>query len=73
MSITGIPEEMYTSKPLIGVKEKVFETMDQFHNLNGNYLIAYVPDIVWGDTLISYQTLKNEPPKEASQWFTYHT
>ena len=42
---------MYTSKPLVGVKEKVFETMDQFSEVECDYLIAYVPDIVWGDTL----------------------
>ena len=46
-----IPEEMYTSKPLVGVKEKVFETMDEFSSVECDYLIAYVPDIVWGDTL----------------------
>ena len=51
VEITGIPEEMYTSKPLVGVKEKVFETMDEFSSVECDYLIAYVPDIVWGDTL----------------------
>ena len=51
VDVTGIPEEMYTSKPLVGVKEKVFETMDQFSEVECDYLIAYVPDIVWGDTL----------------------
>ena len=51
VEVTGIPEEMYTSKPLVGVKEKVFETMDQFSEVECDYLIAYVPDIVWGNTL----------------------
>ena len=51
VEVTGIPEEMYASKPLVGVKEKVFETMDQFSEVECDYLIAYVPDIVWGDTL----------------------
>ena len=51
VEVTGIPEEMYTSKPLVGVKEKVFETMDEFSSVECDYLIAYVPDIVWGDTL----------------------
>ena len=51
VDITGIPEEMYTSKPLVGVKQKVFETMDEFSSVECDYLIAYVPDIVWGDTL----------------------
>ena len=51
VDVTGIPEEMYTSKPLVGVKEKVFETMDEFSSVECDYLIAYVPDIVWGDTL----------------------
>ena len=51
VDVTGIPEEMYTSKPLVGVKEKVFETMDEFSSVECDYIIAYVPDIVWGDTL----------------------
>ena len=51
VDVTGIPEEMYTSKPLVGLKEKVFETMDEFSSVECDYLIAYVPDIVWGDTL----------------------
>ena len=57
IEITGIPEEMYTSKPLVGVKEKVFETIDEFESVECDYLIAYVPDIVWGDTL---DILKNK-------------
>ena len=59
VDVTGIPEEMYTSKPLVGVKEKVFETMDEFSSVECDYLIAYVPDIVWGDTLdtVSYTHL----------------
>ena len=48
---------MYTSKPLVGVKEKVFETIDEFESVECDYLIAYVPDIVWGDTL---DILKNK-------------
>ena len=51
VEVTGIPKEMYTSKPLVGIKEKVFETMDEFSSVECDYLIAYVPDIVWGDTL----------------------
>ena len=51
IEITGIPEEMYTSKPLVGVKEKVFETIDEFASIECDYIIAYIPDIVWGDTL----------------------
>ena len=51
VEVTGIPEEMYTSKPLVGVRDKVFETMDEFSSVECDYLIAYVPDIVWGDTL----------------------
>ena len=51
VEVTGIPEEMYKSKPLVGVRDKVFETMDEFSSVECDYLIAYVPDIVWGDTL----------------------
>ena len=42
---------------LVGVKEKVFETIDEFESVECDYLIAYVPDIVWGDTL---DILKNK-------------
>ena len=51
VEVTRIPKEMYTSKPLVGVRDKVFETMDEFSSVECDYLIAYVPDIVWGDTL----------------------
>ena len=39
------------------LKEKVFETIDEFESVECDYLIAYVPDIVWGDTL---DILKNK-------------
>ena len=57
---------MYTSKPLVGVKEKVFETMDEFSSVECDYLIAYVPDIVWGDTLdiLSEKLQKNGSPQK---------
>ena len=51
VEVTGIPIEMYTSKPLVGIKEKVFETIDQFSSVECDYIIAHIPDIVWGDTL----------------------
>ena len=49
--VTGIPKEMYIDRPLVGVKEKVFDTIDEFSSVECEYLIAYIPDIVWGDTL----------------------
>ena len=51
VDVTGIPKEMYIDKPLVGVKEKVFDTIDEFSSVECEYLIAYIPDIVWGDSL----------------------
>ena len=51
VDVTGIPKEMYIDRPLVGVKEKVFHTIDEFSSVECEYLIAYIPDIVWGDTL----------------------
>ena len=51
VDVTGIPKEMYIDKPLVGVKEKVFDTIEEFSSVECEYLIAYIPDIVWGDTL----------------------
>ena len=51
VEVTGIPKEMYIDRPLVGVKEKVFDTIDEFSSVECEYLIAYIPDIVWGDTL----------------------
>ena len=51
VNVTGIPKEMYINRPLVGVKEKVFDTIDEFSSVECEYLIAYIPDIVWGDTL----------------------
>lgn len=48
---TNIPEDYYYKRPLIGTKDKVFETINQFKEAGCSYLIAYVPDVVWGDTL----------------------
>ena len=48
---TNIPEDYYYKRPLIGTKDKVFETISQFKEAGCSYLIAYVPDVVWGDTL----------------------
>ena len=50
VDVTGIPKEMYIDRPLVGVKEKVFDTIDEFSSVECEYLIAYIPDIVWGDT-----------------------
>ena len=49
--VTGIPKEMYIDKPLIGTVDKVFNTMDEFKSVECAYIIAYVPDIVWGNSL----------------------
>ena len=51
VGVTGIPKEMYIDRPLVGVKEKVFDTIEEFSSVECEYLIAYIPDIVWGDTL----------------------
>ena len=48
---TNIPEDYYINRPLIGTKDKVFDTINQFKEAGCSYLIAYVPDVVWGDTL----------------------
>ena len=48
---TNIPQENYYEKPLIGTKEEVFNTIKEFEEVDCSYLIAYIPDIVWGDTL----------------------
>jgi len=48
---TSIPKDMYLNKPLVGVKNKVFEKIDEFESHGCSYLIAYIADIVWGDTL----------------------
>ena len=48
---TSIPKDMYLSKPLVGVKNKVFEKIDEFESHGCVYLISYIADIVWGDTL----------------------
>ena len=41
----------YYERPLIGTRDKVFNAIESFENEGCSYLIAYVPDIVWGDTL----------------------
>ena len=48
---TNIPKDYYYERPLIGTKDKVFETIDQYKQAGCIYLIAYIPDIVWGDTV----------------------
>ena len=49
--VTGIPKEMYIDKPLVGTVDKVFSTIDEFKSVECEYIIAYVPDIVWGNSL----------------------
>ena len=49
--VTGIPKEMYIDKPLVGTVDKVFSTIDEFKSVECAYIIAYVPDIVWGNSL----------------------
>ena len=46
VDVTGIPKEMYIDRPLVGVKEKVFDTIEEFSSVECEYLIAYIPDIV---------------------------
>ena len=48
---TNIPKDYYYGRPLIGTKDEVFNTIKEYKNEGCSYLIAYVPDIVWGDTL----------------------
>ncbi len=47
---TSIPKDIYLKKPLVGVKNEVFEKIDEFETHGCVYLIAYIADIVWGDT-----------------------
>ena len=49
--VTGIPKEMYIDKPLIGTVDKVFNKIDEFKSVECAYIIAYIPDIVWGNSL----------------------
>ena len=51
IEVTGIPKEMYINKPLVGTVDKVFDTIDEFKSIECAYIIAYVPDIVWGNSL----------------------
>ena len=48
---TNIPADYYYGRPLIGTKNDVFNTIKEYENVGCSYLIAYVPDIIWGDTL----------------------
>tara|TARA_B100000900_G_scaffold379974_1_gene365314 strand:+ start:262 stop:1209 length:948 start_codon:yes stop_codon:yes gene_type:complete len=48
---TNIPKDYYYDRPLIGTKGKVFDTIEQYKEAGCVYLIAYIPDIVWGDTV----------------------
>jgi len=48
---TNIPKDYYYDRPLIGTKEEVFATIEQYKEVGCEYLIAYIPDIVWGDTV----------------------
>ena len=48
---TSIPESYFHTRPLVGTKEQVFESLDEFKKLGCEYLIAYVADITWGNTL----------------------
>ena len=50
-TITSIPKDVYLSKPLGGIKDEVFDKIDEFESHGCMYLIAYIADIVWGDTL----------------------
>ena len=50
-TVTGIPKEMYIDKPLVGTQEKVFNIVDEFKSVDCSYIIAYIPDIVWGNSL----------------------
>ncbi len=47
---TSIPESYFLSRPLVGTKEDVFESLDKFKDLGCEYLIAYIADITWGNT-----------------------
>ena len=48
---TNIPKDYYYERPLIGTKDKVFETIEQYKEAGCIYLIAYIPDVVWGNTV----------------------
>ena len=48
---TSIPESYFLKRPLVGTKEEVFESLDKFKDIGCEYLIAYVADITWGNTL----------------------
>ena len=48
---TNIPESYYLNRPLVGTKIKVFENLDIYSELGCGYLTAYIPDIVWGNTV----------------------
>ena len=50
-SYTNIPKDYYYERPLIGLEDEVFDTLNQYKEAGCTYLIAYIPDIVWGDTL----------------------
>jgi alkanesulfonate monooxygenase SsuD/methylene tetrahydromethanopterin reductase-like flavin-dependent oxidoreductase (luciferase family) len=54
---TSIPKEKYLDRPLVGLQNEVFEKIDEFESHGCMYLIAYIADIVWGDTL---DILKNK-------------
>tara|TARA_Y100000385_G_C12986111_1_gene590694 strand:+ start:215 stop:1156 length:942 start_codon:yes stop_codon:yes gene_type:complete len=49
--LTSIPKEMYLKKPLVGLQDEVFEKIDEFESEGCVYLISYIADIVWGNTL----------------------
>ena len=49
--MTTIPVEAYLKKPLVGIKEKVFDTLDEFESHGCTYLISYIADITWGNTV----------------------
>jgi len=48
---TSIPESYFTKRPLVGTKDKVFESLDRYKELGCEYLIAYLADITWGNSI----------------------
>ena len=48
---TNIPEAYYLNRPLVGTKDKVFENLEKYSELGCGYLTAYIPDLVWGNTV----------------------
>ena len=48
---TSIPISYYENRPLVGTKDKVFENIDRYNDIGCKYITAYVPDIVWGNTV----------------------